>query len=220
MKKYLCLVGLAGLLSVSVLCIGADASPIGNANAIESMVAQNRNIQFNGKPLTASGLATLQQLESYFGTQLADGTYWYDARTGAFGNWGGPTVGFLVPGLNLAGPLPKNASGGGTRVFINGREIHPVDLSNLQQMVQTQILPGRYFVEANGNAGYEGGPVMLNILQASQQNNRGNSSNGCVRSGGVNSCGSEGTSVRDRSDPTGKKSIDYYPGLGNIRSDN
>jgi hypothetical protein len=84
MKKYLCLMSLAGLLSISMLCVGADASEIGNANAIELIVAQNRNIRFNGKLLTASGLATLQQLESYFGSQLADGAYWYDARMGAF----------------------------------------------------------------------------------------------------------------------------------------
>lgn len=81
---------------------------------------------------------------------------------------GGHTRGFTLAGLPLGGKLPANISGGGTGVFINGRELHPLDVQALQSLVG-QLLPGRYWLDAQGYAGYEGGPAIANLQQLAQQ---------------------------------------------------
>jgi hypothetical protein len=131
-----------------------------------------RRIEINGRPLTRDDAVTLARLEKQTGRRAPDGRYWYDARCGATGMWGGPTLGFLPAGLALGGPLPAEASGGGsgrlTGVFINGREIHPTDAQGLIAMLG-QVVPGRYWVDAAGNAGYEGGPPLFNLFAVAQQ---------------------------------------------------
>ena len=134
-----------------------------------------RAVKFNGRSLTATQLRTLEQLERSLG-KLEDGAYWYDARTGAAGRWGGPTLTFLPAGLDLAGPLPAEASGGGsgqlTAVFINGRELHPVDVAMMQQLVG-QVWPGRWWVDGQGNFGLEGGPPMGNLVALARSRRQG-----------------------------------------------
>jgi hypothetical protein len=129
-----------------------------------------RAVQINGRALTAAQLRTLEQLERTYG-RLNDGAYWYDARTGASGRWGGPTLAFLPAGLDLAGPLPAEASGGGsgqlTGVFVNGRELHPLDVAMMQQLVG-QVWPGRWWVDAQGYFGLEGGPPVGNLVALAQ----------------------------------------------------
>jgi hypothetical protein len=110
---------------------------------------------------------TVRLLETHFNTRVPDGRYWYDTRSGAWGMEGGPTLGFTLAGLPLGGPLPPDISGGGTGVFINGREIHPIDLLGLQQLVG-QVLPGRYWLDGEGNAGPEGGPAVANLRALAQ----------------------------------------------------
>ena len=125
-----------------------------------------RKIRFNGRQLGPSELATLERLERGVG-RLDDGGYWYDPRTGASGRWGGPALAFLPPGLTLGGPLPADASGGGrgtlTGVFVNGRELHPIDVMGLQQLIG-QVWPGRWWVDGQGNYGLEGGPPLGNLV--------------------------------------------------------
>jgi hypothetical protein len=125
-----------------------------------------RKIRFNKRLLGASELATLERLERGVG-RLDDGAYWYDPRTGASGRWGGPALAFLPAGLTLGGPLPADASGGGqgtlTAVFVNGRELHPLDVLGLQQLIG-QVFPGRWWVDAQGNYGLEGGPPLGNLI--------------------------------------------------------
>lgn len=111
---------------------------------------------------------TLQLLEQHFQTTIPDGRYWYDAVSGAWGMEGGHTRGFTLAGLPLGGRLPANISGGGTGIFINGRELHPLDVQALQSLVG-QLLPGRYWLDAQGYAGYEGGPAIANLQQLAQQ---------------------------------------------------
>jgi hypothetical protein len=112
-----------------------------------------RAVRFNGRSLDPAGLDVLARLERAVGT-LADGDYWYDPRSGASGRWGGPALAFLPAGLPLGGPLPAEASGGGrgalTGVFVNGRELHPVDVAGLQELVGV-VVPGRWWVDAAGN---------------------------------------------------------------------
>src|SRR5689334_19095656 len=84
-----------------------------------------RTLTFNGRAATPEDLAIVAQLEALWGVPVPSGAYWYDGVSGAAGIQGGPTRGFLVPGLPLGGgKAPANASGGGagttTGVFING----------------------------------------------------------------------------------------------------
>jgi hypothetical protein len=84
---------------------------------------------------------------------------------------GGPALGQIHAGLKLGGALRADASGGGqgklTGLFINGRELHPRDVAALQQI--TPVIPGRYWVDAQGNGGYEGGPAIFNLYVLAQQ---------------------------------------------------
>ncbi len=131
-----------------------------------------RTASFNGRVATGADWQIIVQLETMYGRQLPDGAYWYDRTSGATGMWGGPTIGFVAPGLELGAPLPANASGGGsgqvTGVFINGREIHAQDHAALVQMLG-QVYPGRWWVDAQGNAGQEGGPPLFNVYVVAQQ---------------------------------------------------
>ncbi len=127
---------------------------------------------------------TLRLLERAFQTQVPDGRYWYDAISGAWGLEGGPTRGFTQAGLPIGGRLPANISGGGTAVFINGRELHPLDLQALQALVG-QVMPGRYWLDAQGYAGAEGGPAVANLMQAAQQLYRQNGGVGENYGGGA-----------------------------------
>jgi len=109
----------------------------------------------------------IRALEQRFQVRIMNGEYWYDRACGAWGLEGGPTLGFIPAGLDVGGPLQADASGGGTGVFINGREIHPVDVAGLQQL--TPVVPGRYWVDARGLCGYEGNPTPILDLAALAQ---------------------------------------------------
>jgi TolB-like protein len=130
-----------------------------------------RGVRFNGRALSEEQARTLGRLELAIG-RLPDGEYWYDARTGASGRWGGPTLAFLPAGLDLGGPLPAAASGGGqgtvTGVFINGRELHPIDVLGLREILGV-VLPGRWWVDSQGTYGLEGGPALGNLVLLAQQ---------------------------------------------------
>jgi len=145
---------LVAVLACTAIVAGAQSPPA-------------RKIRFNGRALTAEQLMRLEALERQARVRVPDNDYWYDNRSGAAGFWNGPAVAVLPPGLGLGGPMPVNCSGGGTNVFVNGRELHPVDVAGLMQL--GPVLPGRYFVEANGNFGFEGGPVVGNLILLSQQ---------------------------------------------------
>jgi hypothetical protein len=135
-----------------------------------------RQITINGQPPNGAQLATLEQLEASYGVTLPAGHYWYDAKSGAFGRWGGPTEAVIAAGLDLGPPLPANASGGGTSIVINGREIHPAERAYLEYLIGAAIAPGRYFLDADGNAGVEGQEPTINLAVAAQQRRGGGGS--------------------------------------------
>ncbi len=85
-------------------------------------------------------------------TPVQDGAYWYDRLSGLWGLIGGPTLGQLPSGLELGGPLREDASGGQSSVFINGRTLHPTEVQYLQ-MVFGCVIPGRYWMNAQGIGG-------------------------------------------------------------------
>ena len=122
-------------------------------------VEAQRNVVINGQRLSDAELDSAERMHRI---HIPDAYYWYDIATGAWGVQGGPTLGFIAAGLTLGGTLQANASGGGTGVFVNGRELPPHDLASLQQMTGP-IAPGRYFITAQGLAGYEGGAVVYDL---------------------------------------------------------
>jgi hypothetical protein len=61
-------------------------------------------------------------------------------------------------------PLPERV----TDTFINGHLISPAERSWLQGL-GVQFPPGRYFIETDGSAGVEGGPVVMNVYAVAGQ---------------------------------------------------
>jgi hypothetical protein len=148
---------------VQVVGDDADRPPARAAQASADVVV-------NAVPLDE---ATRQQIERAYGVPIKPGRYWYDAATGVWGLEGGPSAGRIAPGLRLGGALRADASGGNTGIFVNGRELHQLDVLAVSRCVQT--LPGRYWVAQNGIGGYEGGPPLfdLNVLCGSAASSGG-----------------------------------------------
>lgn len=130
--------------------------------------AISRGVFINGEKISAETLAALEK--QYF-IHIQDGHYWYDKISGLWGLVCGPALGIALPGLQIGGQLQSDAANGNSGVFINGLELHWQDVQNLQQWVG-YAYPGRYWLDAYGNVGYEGGPAFLNLWQlASRQQN-------------------------------------------------
>jgi len=126
--------------------------------------AAQHSIVVNRVHLTES---TIQVFEQHWHVALKDGRYWYDRVSGAWGLDGGPTAGWIIPGLELGGPLPADASRGSTGVFVNGRELPVEDVLALQQI--TPVYRGRWWVDGYGNVGAEGGPMLGNLWALARQ---------------------------------------------------
>lgn len=163
---------LVALTLATLPLVGAHAEPPARE------VGATRGISLNGRPASARDLAILARFEASWGVRIPAGSYWYDDVSGAAGWWGGPTRGFLGPGLGLGGPLPANASGGGrgdlTGVFINGRELHPLDVQGLTMLLGQAPWPGRWWVDGQGWFGALGGPAMGNLHQIVASRRGGN----------------------------------------------
>jgi hypothetical protein len=188
MKRADCLGMLLLLAAIQSGVAGADdlsGRPVADTDTVTSTRAENspqssapsasvsrRNVVINGQRVSDDELASAEQT---YRIRIPDANYWYDLSTGAWGAQGGPTLGFIAPGLTLGGTLQPDASGGGTGVFVNGRELHPYDLASLQQMTGP-IAPGRYFITAEGAAGYEGGTPVYDLNALSTLGQSGGSS--------------------------------------------
>lgn len=181
-----------------------------------------RSITFNGKPATKKDLEVLATFERAWGVQVPSGDYWYDDTSGAAGQWGGPTRGFLGAGLGLGGgAVPANASGGGdgrtTGVFINGRELHPLDVQGLTAMLGTAPLAGQWWVDAQGNFGAKGQAALGNLLWIAAERRKGSGGNSYYRSdigtGSSTFVGDGCTAVHGRTSPSdSSSSYSYYVG--------
>ncbi|HVQ37529.1 MAG TPA: hypothetical protein VMS31_08350 [Pyrinomonadaceae bacterium] len=106
-------------------------------------------------------------LEQKYHSALPGGNYWYDRMCGAWGVMGGPVLCTLEPNHDIGGPLQPGASLGNTGVFINGRELHYLDIALLQRVVP-MIIQGRWWLDVYGNFGSEGGPMLGNIWSLAQ----------------------------------------------------
>jgi hypothetical protein len=109
--------------------------------------------------------ATRDAYAQRFRTRISPGNYWYDPVSGAWGLMGGPTLGFTLPEQQVGGPLKATASNGDTGVFINGRQLHRLDVVGLLQM-GVPVQRGRWWVLANGNFGQESNPLVWGNLLA------------------------------------------------------
>ena len=124
--------------------------------------AEAQAVIVNGEQLPNSAVIALQLA---YRTIIPSGRYWYDAVSGLWGREGQPFAGQMQPGLQLGGELKANASDGDTDVYVNGRRLPRAELYSLQQLVGP-VRPGRYWLDPYGNAGFEGGPALVNLAQA------------------------------------------------------
>jgi|GEM_PF-3268830 len=141
---------------------GAPTAPApdrsGSGGGPGGPAAPTRSVVINGQRLNDETIATLERA---FRVRIKDGQFWYDKLNGSWGVQGGPAAGFIMPGLDLGGPLRADASNGTTGVFINGRQLHQIDVARLSQL--GPVYQGRYWMDAWGNMGIEGMPALLNI---------------------------------------------------------
>lgn len=135
-----------------------------------------RNLVINGVRLGPSGLAVMQQLEAVYGNKVPDGRYWYDPYSGLWGREGEGTAGQILPNLKLGGKLRADASRGNTGVWINGRQLHRTEVQFLNTCVP--VVPGRYWMNAQGVGGPEGSPPMYNLAQLCARSSRNTSAGG------------------------------------------
>lgn len=102
--------------------------------------------------------ATLDLIDDIYGVRISEDQFWYDPVSGLWGFTGLFSLGRIAASIDMGGPLREDASGGKTDVFVNGRRIHPVELTYLESQFGP-ITPTRYFLLASGEYGFEGGPV-------------------------------------------------------------
>ena len=113
--------------------------------------------------------AELDRLARKYGQRIPPGSYWYDRRSGAWGKTGGATLGFTAAGLDLGGKLQSDASNGNTGVYINGRQLHVLDVRSLQA-AGIPVAQGRWWVDSQFNFGAEGSSApMGNLIQIAKQ---------------------------------------------------
>lgn len=181
-----------------------------SSQAVNEAQAKQRQVYINRVQLD---IVALREMESQYDLPIADGRYWYDVNTGAWGVEGGPTAGLIYPGMLLPTPMPSDISGGGTGIFINGREIHPLDQQALYQLFGVTY-QGNFWMDSQGYIGQVGGPAIANILQASQAAQSGGG-NGSVTHGYDSTYGARGTvggGMYSGRTATGN-SVFWYPGM-------
>ena len=154
---------------------------------LPDVAAADKKVVINGTQLTAKNIQTL---ERSYGVPLQTGRYWYDKMSGLWGYAGQPTAGQILSGLQLGGPLKANASNGNTGVFINGRQLPVVEVTYLQQL--GTVYKGRYWMNAQGVGGIEGGPAIFDLGAAARQRSRGGLYGGNSRTTPFGHLGSDG----------------------------
>ncbi|MGQ0544817.1 MAG: hypothetical protein ACT4P3_05710 [Betaproteobacteria bacterium] len=135
-------------------------------------LAGENSVVVNGEALAPQ---TVRALERAYRVPIAPGRYWYDARSGAWGPEGGPIAGQMMPGLKLGGRLRADASRGTSGVFINGRQLTLPEVGGLAQACRTPVQRGRYWVNAQGLGGVEGGPPIFNLAACAPRQGGGSS---------------------------------------------
>lgn len=140
------------------------------------------DVVINGKSLTDKQCDNFQ---SKYG-QVVAGKYWYDSKSGYLGPECDGVRWFIESG-EAYGTMKADASCGESEVFINGREIPAAEYYYYVSLVGP-IGAGRYWLDASGNAGYEGfeGIAVVNLLAAAYSSFSGSGSGGSSGGGGDN----------------------------------
>ena len=129
----------------------------------------------NGQDLSE---VQLNEFEETYGQRPEPGNYWYDGKSGLYGAVGYQAFGFMLPGQSY-GRLSRTASNGNTGVFINGRELPVAEWLIWGQIVGAPIQPGSYWLDAQGNAGYEGSDIpLINLYLAAVASSYGGGGGG------------------------------------------
>lgn len=147
MKRFALIAGLLAML------VGGTLSGI-------AAPAHAGEVVVNGRALSDRQVAGLASMVG----EVRPGRYWYDPVSGLWGPEGGPAKGQIRAGLPAA-PLRADASGGGTGVFVNGREIHPLEYQRLDALFG-YVQPGRYWLNERLVGGFEGGPPQFDLRRA------------------------------------------------------
>jgi hypothetical protein len=187
----------------------AGNAPTPTPRAVESEPAKEApaavRVAINHRELSAAAQADFQRA---YGQALPAGDFWYDAKSGALGVMGQGIGGFLRPGHDF-GTIPQNASNGNTGVIINGRDLPANEWLFLCQVLGGQVMPGRYWIDAYGNYGYEGLDLALGNLAA----NRGGAGGGSGWSKDNFWSGRFGTGNSNDDNSAGYV---YIPGTGSV----
>lgn len=141
-------------------------------------------IVVNGQELSSQQGSGLMQLYG----PIPAGNYWYDRVSGLWGTIGGPSTGQILPSLEIGGPLRADASGGGTGVYVNGRELHRQEVARLRQ-IYGGVQPGRYWMNAYLVGGFEGGPATFDLSAAAAGGGQSSGYNRNTIGGGLMSDG-------------------------------
>lgn len=159
-----------------MLCGESSTIPLGSVSYSQTASA----IIINGRPLSQTEIAAIERL---VGGRLVPGRYWYDRIAGLWGYEGGPPVGFALAGLTVGGALQADASRGTTRVFINGRELHQLEVAYL--MTLGPVLPGRYVLNAAGYVSVEGQALPFAHLPSLHMQRWGSRASSSTTAGGA-----------------------------------
>ncbi|CAI5981866.1 unnamed protein product [Closterium sp. NIES-65] len=134
----------------------------GGAGAVsgDGRLMYSRCVVVNGEPISDGHVAAAEERAG----PIQPGNYWYDQVAGFWGQMGGPCLGMIPPGIDLGPALPKNCSGGNTKVYVNARELHRKDLDRLVKRGLPLTDNMAYRVEANGNV-FDGlsGEFLVNL---------------------------------------------------------
>jgi len=129
--------------------------------------SEDSKVIINGIVLTDEQIS---EIEETYSVKPLPGDYWYDTYSGLYGVVEYPAFGFMFAGHDY-GEMDSNASNGDVGVFVNGRELPQLEWAVWSQLLGYIIQPGRYWLDENGNAGYEENPIPTeNLYLAAQRN--------------------------------------------------
>ena len=132
--------------------------------------APQSGVFVNGRQLT---MQEVQQHQALYNAPVQPGHYWYDPTSGLYGFWGREAIGYIRTG-HVYGRAPANASNGTTGIYLNGRQLNAIELTQWQGLFRQVIRPGRYWLDGNsGNVGAEGNPTPTGNVRAAIQASRG-----------------------------------------------
>ncbi|KAL0294652.1 UNVERIFIED_CONTAM: Extra-large guanine nucleotide-binding protein 2, partial [Sesamum angustifolium] len=105
------------------------------------------NLTVNGHPIPDQ----LVKIAEKIAGPIKPGDYWYDFRAGFWGVMGGRALGMIPPFIQEFNyPMPAHCAGGNTGIFVNGRELHHIDLDMLHDRGFPTDRGKSYTIEMSG----------------------------------------------------------------------